>query len=160
MGRILDKLDCRPIPELKDDFQNLTEGKEASFQKSLVIPWNLVGMGERTTFFLPWKTGQSHLFAVQPVGSEEGQVFSRDLVVDAFCSFVHLLFASFFLKMFFTCSFPLHCFFALSFPESRWMWKLQQRKRSKRRKRPQRWMGLSDVSLPHVPSILYNEGLS
>ena len=86
----------RPIPELKDDFQNLTEGKEASFQKSLVIRWNLVGMGERTTFFLPWKTGQSHLFAVQPVGSEEGQVFSRDLVVDAFCSFVHLLFARFF----------------------------------------------------------------
>lgn len=35
-------------------------------------------------------------------------------------------------------------FLALSFPESRWMWKLQQRKRSKRRKRPQRWMGLSD----------------
>ena len=55
-----------------------------------------MGMGERTTFFLPWKTGQSHLFAVQPVGSEEGQVFSRDLVVDAFCSFVHLLFARFF----------------------------------------------------------------
>ena len=86
----------RPIPELKDDFQNLTEGKEASFQKSLVIRWNLVGMGERTTFFLPWETGQSHLFAVQPVGSEEGQVISRDLVVDAFCSFVHFLFAQVF----------------------------------------------------------------
>ena len=50
VGRILDKRDYRPIPELKDDFQNLTEGKEASFQKSLVIRWNLVGMGERTTF--------------------------------------------------------------------------------------------------------------
>ena len=34
-------------------------------------------MGERTTFYLPWKTGQSHLFAVQPVGSEEGQVLVK-----------------------------------------------------------------------------------
>ena len=72
----------RPISDLKDSFQNLTEGKEAS---ELSIPQTIsyFGLIARSLLFPHLRTakpsgtwercaGEGHFFAVQPARGEEG----------------------------------------------------------------------------------------